>query len=349
MRPHRASPGQTPGGRLMQSDNPTAAILLIGDEILSGRTRDLNAHHLAGILNGIGIDLREIRVVPDDHAAIVAALRALDRHLGGDWDMVFTSGGIGPTHDDITADAVADAYGVGIEVNADARRMMEERWTRLGMEITPARLRMARIPVGATLIENAAKMMGMPLGPLQLVDETSIDLGVKIAKATRAAMGDAYPDDAVDEVIFAMADKGRMGKKANAGFYAYDEAGKRQGLWDELGQQWPQSDDQPELTEVQHRLMFAQALEAVRALEAGVLEDIREGDVGAILGWGFAPWSGGPFGWLDMLGAKRAAAIADQLTEAHGERFATPPLLREMAEKGETFYGRFGPKAKAAA
>lgn len=139
----------------MQSDNPTAAILLIGDEILSGRTRDLNAHHLAGILNGIGIDLREIRVVADDHQAIVAALRALDQALGGAWDMVFTSGGIGPTHDDITADAVADAYGTVLEINADARRMMEERWTRLGMEITEARLRMARIPVGATLIENA--------------------------------------------------------------------------------------------------------------------------------------------------------------------------------------------------
>ena len=139
----------------MQSDNPTAAILLIGDEILSGRTRDLNAHHLAGVLNGIGIDLREIRVVADDHAAIVAALRALDRSLGGAWDMVFTSGGIGPTHDDITADAVADAYGTVLEINADARRAMEDRWTKLGMEITEARLRMARIPVGATLIENA--------------------------------------------------------------------------------------------------------------------------------------------------------------------------------------------------
>ena len=92
----------------MQSDNPTAAILLIGDELLSGRTRDSNAHHLAGVLNGIGIDLREIRVVADDHAAIVSALRALDRALGGAWDMVFTSGGIGPTHDDITADAVAE-------------------------------------------------------------------------------------------------------------------------------------------------------------------------------------------------------------------------------------------------
>ena len=142
-------------GEIMQSDNPTAAILLIGDEILSGRTRDLNAHHLAGILNGIGIDLREIRVVADDHQAIVAALRALDQALGGAWDMVFTSGGIGPTHDDITADAVADAYGTVLGINADARRMMEERWTKLGMEITEARLRMARIPVGATLIENA--------------------------------------------------------------------------------------------------------------------------------------------------------------------------------------------------
>lgn len=140
----------------MQSDNPTAAILLIGDELLSGRTRDSNAHHLAGILNGIGIDLREIRVVPDDHATIVASLRALDRTLGGAWDMVFTSGGIGPTHDDITADAVADAFGTAMEINEDARRLLVERWAARGVEITENRLRMARIPVGATLIENAA-------------------------------------------------------------------------------------------------------------------------------------------------------------------------------------------------
>ena len=209
-------------------------------------------------------------------------------------------------------------------------------------------IRMVGEGVNPTLIENAAKMMGMPLGPLQLVDETSIDLGVKIAKATRAAMGDAYPDGAVDEVIFAMADAGRMGRKANAGFYDYDEKGKRQGLWAELDARYPQADDQPELTEVQHRLMFAQTLEAVRALESGVLEDIREGDVGAILGWGFAPWSGGPFGWLDMLGAARAVEICDGLTERHGDRFKAPALLREMADKGESFYGRFGSKAQAA-
>ena len=209
-------------------------------------------------------------------------------------------------------------------------------------------IRMVGEGVNPVLIENAAKMMGMPLGPLQLVDETSIDLGVKIAKATRAAMGDAYPDGAVDEVLFAMADMGRMGKKANAGFYAYDEAGKRGGLWDGLDTAWPQTGDQADLRDVQHRLMFAQALEAVRALEAGVLEDIREGDVGAILGWGFAPWSGGPFGWLDMLGAERAVAIADDLTARYGDRFTAPDLLREMAAKGDSFYGRFGTQAKAA-
>ena len=118
--------------------------------------------------------------------------------------------------------------------------------------------------------------------------------------------------------------------------------------WAELDARYPQSDDQPELTEVQHRLMFAQTLEAVRALESGVLEDIREGDVGAILGWGFAPWSGGAFGWLDMLGAARAVDICDGLTERHGDRFKAPALLREMAEKGESFYGRFGSKAQAA-
>jgi len=209
-------------------------------------------------------------------------------------------------------------------------------------------IRMVAEGVNPTLIENAARMMGMPLGPLQLVDETSIDLGVKIAKATRAAMGDAYPDGAVDQVIFRLADQGRLGRKAKAGFYDYDEGGKRQGFWPGLAAEWPQTDSQPELTEIQHRLMFAQSLEAVRALEEGVLEDIREGDVGAILGWGFAPWSGGPFGWLDILGAARAVEIAEDLAEKFGPRFAPPRLLKDMAEKGEGFYDRFGAGKRAA-
>lgn len=208
-------------------------------------------------------------------------------------------------------------------------------------------IRMVAEGVEPALVENAAKLVGMPLGPLQLVDETSIDLGVKIAKATKAAMGDAYPDGAVDDVLFWMADQGRMGKKANAGFYAYDAAGKREGLWDGLAAQYPVAEDQPDLSTVQHRLLMAQVLEAVRALEDGVLTDIREGDVGAILGWGFAPWSGGPFGWLDIIGAARAVEICDTLTESEGARFTAPALLREMAAKGEGFYSK-GAGAKAA-
>ncbi|RWR49953.1 3-hydroxyacyl-CoA dehydrogenase [Sinirhodobacter ferrireducens] len=203
-------------------------------------------------------------------------------------------------------------------------------------------IRMLAEGVSPTLIENAAKLVGMPLGPLQLVDETSIDLGVKIAKATKTAMGDAYPDAAVDEVIFWMADQGRLGRKNKAGFYTYDEAGKRGGFWEGLAPKYPEAAEQPDLHEVQHRLLMAQVLEAVRAFEQGVLEDIREGDVGAILGWGFAPWSGGPFSWLDILGAARAAEICDDLTARFGARFETPALLRDLAATGESFYGRYG-------
>ena len=170
---------------------------------------------------------------------------------------------------------------------------------------------------------------------------------MKIAKATKAAMGDAYPESPADEVLFRLADLGRLGRKADAGFYAYDDKGKRLGLWPELRELWPPRADQPALTEVQHRLAMIQTLEAVRALEEGVLTDIREGDVGAILGWGFMPWSGGPFSWLDMLGAAKAVEICDGLAAAHGPRFAPPELLRDLAASGESFYGRFAP-ARAA-
>ncbi|MEQ8895845.1 MAG: 3-hydroxyacyl-CoA dehydrogenase NAD-binding domain-containing protein [Roseovarius sp.] len=203
-------------------------------------------------------------------------------------------------------------------------------------------IRMVAEGVAPALIDNAARQLGFPVGPLQLVDETSIDLGAKIARATKAAMGDDYPDEAVDEVIFWMEGEGRLGRKANAGFFDYDDKGKRQGYWPGLEQQYPRAEDQPDLIEVQHRLMFAQVLEAVRALEEGVLEDIREGDVGAILAWGFAPWSGGPFSWLDIIGAPYAAERCDALTEKFGPRFTTPALLRELAEKNQSFYARFG-------
>ena len=185
------------------------------------------------------------------------------------------------------------------------------------------------------------------MGPVQLVDETSIDLGAKIARATKDAMGDAYPENSADDLIFWMESIGRLGRKSNAGFFDYDEKGKRQGYWAGLADRYPRTEDQPDLITVQHRLMFAQVLEAVRALEEGVLEDIREGDVGAILAWGFAPWSGGPFSWLDMIGAAYAAERCDELTATFGARFETPALLREMAENDQTFYERFTAAAAA--
>ncbi len=210
-------------------------------------------------------------------------------------------------------------------------------------------IRMVAEGVAPALVENAARLVGMPLGPLQLVDETSLDLGVKIARATQAALGADYPDDAVDDVLFWMVDQGRAGKKAGAGFYAYDATGKREGLWPGLGEKYPLAGAQPDVTEVQQRLLMAQVLEAVRALEDGVLTDIREGDVGAILGWGFAPWSGGPFGWLDILGAARAVVLCDALEARFGPRFRAPALLRDIAATGDSFYGRFGPGARQAA
>ena len=130
--------------------NPTAAMLVIGDEILSGRTHDSNTHHLAGLLTAHGIDLREARVVADDKAAIVAAAQALSAAC----THVFTSGGIGPTHDDITADAIAEAVGAPSGIRDDARDILMAYFQARGTEPTPARMRMARIPDGAALIDN---------------------------------------------------------------------------------------------------------------------------------------------------------------------------------------------------
>ncbi len=146
--------------------NPTAAMLVIGDEILSGRTRDANMHHLAGELTTRGIDLQEVRIVSDEHPAIVAAVRA----LSAGYVHVFTSGGIGPTHDDITADAVAEAMGAMIDVRADARALLQTHYDRQGSELNPARLRMARIPDGATLIENPVSAApGFSLGNVHVM------------------------------------------------------------------------------------------------------------------------------------------------------------------------------------
>lgn len=209
--------------------------------------------------------------------------------------------------------------------------------------------RMVTEGIAPALIDHAAQQMGFPVGPIQLGDETSVDLAVRIMKATKAAMGNAYPGSEADNLIVWMEDEGRLGRKSKAGYFDYDDKGKRLGYWKGIHDKYPLAEEQPDLIEVQERLMFAQVLEAVRALEEGVLEDIREGDVGAILGWGFAPWSGGPFSWLDILGTPYAAERCDALQAKFGDRFACPPLLREMAANGQSFYSRFGPEAAEAA
>ena len=145
---------------------PSAAMLVIGDEILSGRTRDANMHHLAGRLTEKGVTLREVRVVSDDADAIIAAVNA----LRASHDHVFTSGGIGPTHDDITADCIAAAFGAPIDVREDARALLAAHYAARDMPFNTARQRMARIPDGATLIDNPVSVApGFSLGNVHVM------------------------------------------------------------------------------------------------------------------------------------------------------------------------------------
>lgn len=134
----------------MSDPSPSAAVLLIGDELLSGRTRDINLQQIADFLAPIGIPVREARIVSDDQDAIVAAVNALRQA----YTYVFTTGGIGPTHDDITADSIAAAFGVGISEHADTVAFLAERYAAMDTEFTPARRRMTRLPHGADPIAN---------------------------------------------------------------------------------------------------------------------------------------------------------------------------------------------------
>lgn len=146
--------------------NPTAAMLVIGDEILSGRTRDANMHYLAGELTGAGIDLKEVRIVSDTAPDIVAAVQ----DLAARYAHIFTSGGIGPTHDDITADCIAEAFETSIDVRADAKALLAAHYKRQGLELNTARLRMARIPADAELIDNPVSVApGFSLGNVHVM------------------------------------------------------------------------------------------------------------------------------------------------------------------------------------
>lgn len=201
------------------------------------------------------------------------------------------------------------------------------------------------------LIENGARMAGMPVGPLSLQDEVAIDLGYKILKATKKDLGDAYVAGPTDPILTGMVEKHeRFGRKNRKGFYDYPEGGKKR-LWPGLEQFAVNGlkDPQPTWTEVRDRILYAQAIEAARTMEEGIVEDPREADVGSILGWGFAPQTGGALSFIDTIGAKKFVARADELAKNFGDAFKVPELLRDMAKSDDTFYARFGAKELVAA
>jgi 3-hydroxyacyl-CoA dehydrogenase/enoyl-CoA hydratase/3-hydroxybutyryl-CoA epimerase len=199
--------------------------------------------------------------------------------------------------------------------------------------------------VPAPMIENVARMAGMPVGPLSLNDEVALDLGWKILKATEADLGPKAIDPKQKTLLQDLVEKhGRLGRKNGKGFYDYPQSGPKR-LWPGLAdmQEKKLDPDKIDTHELKHRLLVVQALEAARCVEERVITDVREADVGSILGFGFAPFSGGTLSYIDMMGVKRFVELCKRLEKKHGPRFAPPKLLAEMATRGETFYGRFAP------
>ncbi|MGF1453797.1 MAG: 3-hydroxyacyl-CoA dehydrogenase NAD-binding domain-containing protein [Alphaproteobacteria bacterium] len=198
--------------------------------------------------------------------------------------------------------------------------------------------------VTPALIENAGRMTGMPVPPLMLNDEVSLELGYKVRQQTKKDLGDAYKETPIDKLVEDLVIKhGRLGKKASKGFYDYPSEGPKR-LWPGLSDLVQTKDEQPDVNELRLRFMVIQALETARCFEENVLTDVRDADVGAILGWGFAPYTGGPLSFIDTMGVREFVATCERLAQLYGERFMPNTLLREMAEAGDTFYGRFNPQ-----
>ena len=193
--------------------------------------------------------------------------------------------------------------------------------------------------VPAAMIENAGRAAGMPLGPLALNDEVALDLAWKILQAAKADLGPAAVDPAQERLLEEMVvRRDRLGRKNGKGFYDYK--GREKALWPGLAEiNSPKPAEAFDFAELKHRLLVVQSLEAARCLEEGVVTDIREADVGSILGFGFAPFTGGTLSFIDYTGVERFVALAEALREKHGRRFEPPKLLVDMAKAGRTFYG----------
>ncbi|MCX8996008.1 3-hydroxyacyl-CoA dehydrogenase NAD-binding domain-containing protein [Rhizobiaceae bacterium BDR2-2] len=229
----------------------------------------------------------------------------------------------------------------GFYVNRCVLRYMAESYNMLVEGVPPV------------MIENAAKFAGMPVGPLALNDEVAIDLSLKILKATVADLGEKAVDPRhLDLVTRLVETEDRLGRKNGKGFYDYPPKPAKKSLWPELKTFYPQK--KPEDVDIEvlkERFLATIALEAARTIEEGIVTDPREADVGSILGFGFAPYTGGALSYIDGMGVKAFVALCEKLSEDYGPHFRPTPLLKEMAEKDETFYGRFdpyGPKHLAA-
>lgn len=191
--------------------------------------------------------------------------------------------------------------------------------------------------VSPALIENAGKMAGMPVGPLALADEVSIELCYKINKQIEQDTGKKREDAAVGVINKFIDELNRPGKKANKGFYEYPEGGKK-ALWSELTKLYPLASQQPDVEEIKKRLLYIQALEAVKCMEENIVTKPADADIGSTLGWGFAPYTGGVISFIDTMGLKKFVEECNSLAKKHGKRFKPTRKLKEMAAEGKTFY-----------
>ncbi|MEE9271936.1 MAG: 3-hydroxyacyl-CoA dehydrogenase NAD-binding domain-containing protein [Robiginitomaculum sp.] len=218
----------------------------------------------------------------------------------------------------------------GFYANRCVMRYIGEGYNMLSEGVKPA------------LIEQGARMAGMPVGPLSLQDEVALDLGYKILQQTKKDLGKQYTPHKMDPILTAMVEKyDRLGRKNGKGFYDYN--GREKSLWPELGQFAVNGllKNQPSADEVRDRILYAQAIEAARTMAEGIIHNPREADLGSIFGWGFAPYTGGAISFIDMTGLAKFVKRADALRDTYGDQFEVPSLLRDLAKSGKTMYGKF--------